>query len=347
MLRSEVLRSAGSLPAGEPASSRRRHDAGGPAAWKAALRQRWIFGFFVSDLGRPGRSMKDPWSACRLFILPPSSFLLLFALLLLACAKEPVATQLDDLGRPVAVPARVERVVALAPNLTEMIFSVGSGKKIVGTDDYSNFPAEARALPKVGGMQPNIEKIVALKPDVVIASTEGNHPNLARALSAARIPLFVIRTDRLAEIPAAMRKLGSMLDAPRAESAAQELERAVTAQRRAREKAPLVLFAVWTDPLYVAGRSTFTDDLFVLTGARNTVPVTGWPQYSLESLVAAPPDLILYPRGAVTPQQIDALRKRVPSLLSRVVPVNEDIFQRPGPRMAEAARLLNAILDEP
>ena len=273
---------------------------------------------------------------------------LLLALLVLACAKEPIATtQQDDLGRPVAIPARIERVVTLAPNLTEMIFAVGAGEKIAGTDDYSNFPEQVRALPKVGGMQPNIEKIVALRPDVVFASTEGNHPNLARALSAANIPLFVIRTDRLAEIPVAMRRLGSMLDAPGAEGAARELERAVTAQRRTRERAPLVLFAVWTDPLYVAGRSTFTDDLFALTGARNVVPITGWPQYSLESLVASPPDLILYPRGAVTPEQVDALRKRVPSLASRVVSVNEDIFQRPGPRMAEAARALNAILDEP
>jgi len=104
---------------------------------------------------------------------------------------------------------------------------------------------------------------------------------------------------------------------------------------------------VWTDPLYVAGRSTFTDDLFALTGAHNAVEITGWPQYSLESLVAKPPDILLYPRGAVTPQQVDALMKRVPGLRVRVVSVNEDIFQRPGPRMAEAAAALNAILDGP
>jgi iron complex transport system substrate-binding protein len=233
--------------------------------------------------------------------------------------------------------------VTLAPNLTEMIFALGAGDRIVGADDYSNYPAAARALPKVGGMQPNIEKIVALKPDIVFASTEGNHPNLAPALNAAKVPLFVIRTDRLSEIPAAMRRLGSMLDAR--EDAVRELERAVTAQKRTRANAPGVLFAVWTDPLYVAGRSTFTDDLFALTGARNAVEVTGWPQYSLESLAASPPDILLYPRGAVTPQQVDALLQRVPGLRTRVVPVNEDIFQRPGPRMAEAAKMLNGILD--
>ena len=107
------------------------------------------------------------------------------------------------------------------------------------------------------------------------------------------------------------------------------------------------MFAVWTDPLYVAGRATFTDDLLLLAGARNAVTVNGWPQYSLESFVQSPPDILLYPRGAVTQEQVDALLARAQGVHTRVVPVNEDIFQRPGPRMADAARVLNAILDEP
>jgi len=283
----------------------------------------------------------------RIIRLRSASCALLLALLLLSCRERTAATVPDDLGRAVALPARVERVISLAPNLTEMIYAVGAGGKIVGADDASNHPEAARSLPKVGAMQPNIEKIVALRPDLVLASTEGNHPNLSPALSAAGIPLFVIRTDRLAEIPAAMRRVGELLDAPRAATAGAELERAVAAQKRARANGPRVLFAVWTDPLYVAGRGTFTDDLFTLTGARNAVEVSGWPQYSLESLMAAPPDLILYPRGAVTQAQVDALLARVPGLRSRVVFVNEDVFQRPGPRMAEAATALNAILDAP
>ncbi|HEX8408742.1 MAG TPA: helical backbone metal receptor [Thermoanaerobaculia bacterium] len=270
---------------------------------------------------------------------------LLLALFCFACSEAPPATTKDDLDRAVALPREIRRVVTLAPNITEILYAVGAEAKIVGTDDYSNFPAAAKSLPKVGGLQPNIEKIVALKPDLVLASTEGNHPNLAAALAAARIPLFVIRTDRLAEIPAAMRRVGTMLDARDAEDAVRNVERAVEAQRRTRANAPRVLFAVWTDPLYVAGRATFTDDLFALTGAHNAVALNGWPQYSLESLLASPPDLLLYPRGAVTREQVDALLKRLPGLRTRVVSVDEDIFQRPGPRMAEAAAALNVILE--
>lgn len=267
------------------------------------------------------------------------------SLLILSCGGAPEAsTTKDDLGRDVALPREVRRVVTLSPNLTEMAYAVGAGDRLVGADDFSNYPASALKLPKVGGMQPNLEKIVSLKPDLVLASTEGNHPNLAPALAAAHIPLFVVRTDRLAQIAPAMRRVGDMLGAPDTEKAVRELEVAVEAQRRTRAKKTRVLFAVWTDPLFVAGRETFTDDLFALTGAENAVPVKGWPQYSLESFIAAPPDLILYPRGAVTQQQVDALLAKA-GLQTRVVAVNEDIFQRPGPRMPLAAGSLNAILD--
>ena len=275
----------------------------------------------------------------------PRAAVFVFVLAALACREAPTAAVTDGLGRAVVVPSRVARVVTLAPNVTEIIFAMGAGAKIVGTDDYSNFPAAARKLPKVGGMQPNVEKIAALRPDLVIASSEGNHPALAPALTAAGIPLYVVRTDRMHEIAPAMQVVGEMLDAPRTEDAVRELEREIAAQRRTRAKKLRVMFAVWVDPLYVGGRETFTDDVLKLTGAQNAVEVTGWPQYSLESLLANPPDLIVYPRGAVTPQQIAALQKRVPELRAPIVAVDEDIFQRPGPRVPQAARALNAILD--
>jgi iron complex transport system substrate-binding protein len=278
------------------------------------------------------------------FILHRSSLVL--ALLLASCRERPPATTTDDVGRDVAIPARIQRVVTLSANLTEVIFAVGAAEKIVGTDDFSNFPEHARKIPKVGGMQPSIEKIAALEPDLVLAGTEGNHPNLAPALAAAGIPLFVVRTDRLAQIPRAMERVGRMLAAPRTDDAVRELTAAVAAQKRTRANAPRVMFAVWPDPLYVAGRDTFIDDLLQLTGARNAVEVAGWPQYSLEALMASPPDLLLYPRGAVTPEQIEALRARVPEMQAGVAAVNEDVFLRPGPRMVEAARRLNAILDQ-
>ena len=289
--------------------------------------------------------MKNEESRSRhssFFIRTSTLFILLFALL--SCRERPLTTVKDDLGRDVPVPRRAARIVTLAPNVTELVFAIGAGSRIVGTDDSSDYPAAAKKLTKVGGMQPNVEKIASLKPDLVIASTEGNHPNLEPALKAIKVPLFVVKTDRLPEITASMNALGRILDVD-ADKAIATLDQAMKQQQRTRARQARVLFAVWPDPLYVAGRNTFTDDLYVLTGAQNAVKVNGWPQYSLESLVAEPPDLLLYPRGAVTPQQIASLLNRAPGLRTRVVPVNEDIFQRPGPRVADAAKALNAILD--
>jgi iron complex transport system substrate-binding protein len=267
---------------------------------------------------------------------------------LLACAcraQKEVATQRDDLGRSVAIPRNVTRVVSLAANVTEMIYAAGAEAKLVGTDDFSNYPPAALSLPKVGGMQPNVERIVALRPDLVFASSEGNMPNIEPPLNAAGIPIYVVRTDRLAEIAPAIERVGALLGAELRAVAASQVQLHVAAQRRMRATHPRVLFAVWADPLYVAGRATFTDDLFALTGAQNAVQITGWPQYSLESLAEHPPDIVLYPLGSVTRKQIDALLARAPGVHPRVVAVDEDIFQRPGPRVAEAAQELNAILD--
>ncbi|HEY3057027.1 MAG TPA: helical backbone metal receptor [Thermoanaerobaculia bacterium] len=267
-------------------------------------------------------------------------------LLALACARhEATPTLHDGLDRPVAIPPRIERVITLAPNLTEIVYAIGGATRLAGTDDFSDEPAAAKNLPKVGGMQPNIEKIVALKPDLVFATTSGNHPNLAPALAAVHIPLYVVRTDRLDEIPTAMERMASILGVH--SSAAADLRARIARQRRTRSHPPRILFVVWADPLYVGGRKTFSDDLFVLTGAQNAVQVDGWPQYSLESLIAHPPDLILHV-SKVTRAQIEKLLDIAPALKQRVsiVAVDENLFTRPGPRVAEAAAELNRILDE-
>jgi ABC-type hemin transport system substrate-binding protein len=237
------------------------------------------------------------------------------------------------------------RIVSLAPNVTEMIYALGDGDLLVGADASSDFPPAAKALPKVGGgLTPSIEKIVALRPTLVVAIAAGLHPNLSRALEAQHIPLLVVRTDRLADVSRAMSAIRDRAGRERAPAIASMLH-ALAQQRRARAKPPRILFVVWNDPLYIAGRETFTDDLFGICGVRNAASVSGWPQYSLESLIASPPDLLLYPNRSVTRAQVDALAARA-KLTCAVVPVDENVFVRPGPRMAEAAAALNRIVDE-
>jgi ABC-type Fe3+-hydroxamate transport system substrate-binding protein len=254
---------------------------------------------------------------------------------------------IDDLGRHVEVPSRIHRVVTLAPSLTEMVYALGGQKLLVGTDDFSDFPPEAKRLRKVGGMQPNVELIAALSPDVVLATTNGNHASLAPSLASAHVAMFVVAGERLEQIPSGLRKVADILKLTSGEEASSALRRAIEHQRRHRIHPPSVLFAVWASPMYVAGGETFIDDLIALTGATNAVPPTmhGWPAFSLESFAASPPDILLYPGASVSRKQIDAVLERVPHWRGTVAAVDENRFTRPGPRVAQAAADLNAILD--
>ena len=221
-----------------------------------------------------------------------------------------------------------------------MLFALGCGPKVVGTDNFSDYPEAATRLPRVGGVEPNIEKIVSLRPDLVIASASNAHPNLKHALEAVHVPLMIITTDHLAQVESSMQNLARTLGCPNPSLFAKQLEM----QRRKRAKSPVILFAVWTDPLYVAGTGSFVDDLFVLDGARNAVAAPGWPQYSFESFAANPPDLLLYPKKSVKQEAVDALLRRA-KVHVYAVPVDENLYTRPGPRMPIAAADLNRILD--
>src|SRR5436309_4109268 len=156
---------------------------------------------------RKAASRKRPPMRSFMTRPPGRVFVFILALLAFACAKEETAP----------LPRGSERVVSLAPNITEMIYAVGASRKLVGTDNFSDYPPSAKALPKVGGTQPNVEKIVALKPDLVLASTSSVPPGLEPSLHAAHIPLAWIKTDRLADVPRAMALVGAhlgVLDAP-------------------------------------------------------------------------------------------------------------------------------------
>jgi ABC-type hemin transport system substrate-binding protein len=259
------------------------------------------------------------------FIVHRSSFIVLLAI---ACVQRPEP------------PREVRRIVSLAPNVTEMAFAAGCGSKVVATDNFSDYPEPVKRLPKVGGVEPDVEKIAAMHPDLAIASSSNAHPNLRRALAAAHVPLLIVRTDRLDQIAPAMSAIQQRGGCSSMVTITTELER----QRRVRRKPPAVMFAVWTDPLYVAGDATYFDDLLKLTGARNAVTSSGWPSYSLETLAAHPPDLLLYPGKSVTTPAIDALLRRA-GVRVEAIAVDENVFTRPGPRVVVAAADLNRILD--
>lgn len=280
---------------------------------------------------------------------------LLLALLLITlaapgCRQPDGMIVIDGLGREVRVPERIERVVTLAPNVTELVAAVGALDRIVGVDSDSDYPPPVRQLPKVGQLQPSLEAIAAVRPDLVIASTSGNPPSLEGSLEALGVPLYVVRTDRLADVPSAIRSLGSLFGVD-AEPAAAELERKLAESPRS-GSALRVLLLLWPDPLFVAGRETFVSDLLERAGGTNAVPMSGWPVYSMEALIENPPDVILYPEEAIPPEVIaklgaeGSLWSRVPAIgEGRIHPIPDDLVLRPGPRVAEGLAAIAAVLE--
>ncbi|MEA2414286.1 MAG: cobalamin transport system substrate-binding protein [Thermoanaerobaculia bacterium] len=225
-----------------------------------------------------------------------------------------------------------------------MVIALGAGDSIVATDDYSADAMPTKKLPRVGGLQPNLEKIVAVLPDLVIANAAGLPPTLGRSLASVHIPLLVVTNERLDDITKSMTSIATALGID-SKPAVAALNASLARQLRTRRNPTRVMLAVWTDPLYVAGRNTFADDLITLCGARNAVQVNGWPSYSLESFVAHPPDILLYPNHSVTPEAVRALLTRANTKNVVAIPVDENLFTRPGPRVGEAARILNGILE--
>jgi iron complex transport system substrate-binding protein len=225
-----------------------------------------------------------------------------------------------------------------------MVIALGAADRIVATDDYSADAMPARKLPRVGGLQPNLEKIVAVRPDLVIANAAGLTPTLGRSLASVHIPLLVVTNERLDDITKSMTSIATALGID-SKPAVAALNASLARQLRTRRNPTRVMLAVWIDPLYVAGRNTFADDLITLCGARNAVQVNGWPSYSLESFVAHPPDILLYPNHSVTPEAVRSLLTRANTKNVVAIPVDENLFTRPGPGVGNAARILNGILE--
>jgi iron complex transport system substrate-binding protein len=270
----------------------------------------------------------------------------------------------DMLGRPVAIPERPLRLVSLAPSITETIFALGRGGWLVGVTAVCDFPAEARALPKVGGIAaPSLEQIVRLRPDLVFTTAEGNARDLLDQLERLGLATFALRPDGYGGVVQSILAVGRGLAAdPAARRVVDDMERSVRAvrERVAGRPRPRVLYLIWADPLIAAGAGTYLDDLLGLAGGRNIVwERTGsYPRLNWEHVVDRAPEVILLAdhredsdRAATGSGNMPAewrAWRAVPAIrMGRVLAVPSNTILRPGPRVGEGlARLARAIHPE-
>ena len=299
----------------------------------------------------------ESWFLLRLTVLTVIACLVLSS----ACTTKQAATEntarvmTDDAGRRVALPERVDRVVSLAPNLTEIVFAVGAGDRLVGRTSYCDYPPEAKAVTEVGDtLHPSLERMISLKPQLVLISTASQLEVFTRQLQSQNIAVFVTDPHDLEGVFRSIEQVGQILGhEEQAKLLVQKLrERTDAVQQAVKQKQPVrIFYQLSAEPLYTAGHDAFVTDLIRRAGGISvTAGVPGaWPKYSNESALAAKPDAIILPTGASmgtgNSMVAEALRQSPAVREGRVYKINDDHLARPGPRavdgLEEMARALH------
>jgi iron complex transport system substrate-binding protein len=261
----------------------------------------------------------------------------------------------DDAGRNVTLPATVDRVITLAPNLTEVVFAVGAGDRLVGNTTYCDYPEQAKSITKVGDtLHPSLERIIALRPQVVLVSTASQLEVFTQQLQSQNIAVFVTDPHDLDGVFKSIEQIGKILNhEQQAQALVHSLRERTNAVEQAVKQTPPVrtFYQVSAEPLYTAGHDAFVTDLMRRAGGASvTGDVPGaWPKFSNESALAARPDAIILPTGgsmgAANENPAEALRNSPAVQAGRVYRINDDHLARPGPRavqgLEEMARSLH------
>jgi len=261
----------------------------------------------------------------------------------------------DDAGRAVVLPRLAHRIISLAPSVTELLYALDAGDAVVAVTQACNYPPAALTKPRLGFASAAVEQMILLEPDLVVGMVGMVKPVTIEALERAKIPLLLLEARTVGDVYRHIRWLGQatgrLVDADRLITHL-EAQREALADRLRGVEPVSVLYVQNDRPLVTVGPSTFIHQLIQLAGGRNIAALaTGaYPQFSLEAVLMADPDVILFP-GSGAMQVSDEQRRfwsRWPTLTAvrrgRLAVVDTDVMDRPGPRLFEAAWELAAVL---
>ncbi|WP_137175843.1 cobalamin-binding protein [Massilia sp. HP4] len=265
-------------------------------------------------------------------------------------------TVVDDVGRTVTLAQPARRVVSLAPHVTELLYAAGGGARLVGAVNYSDYPEAARKLPQVGSYNKlDFERVLALKPDLLVVWHSGNPVRQVEQLERLGIPVFHSEPGRLDQIGESLLRLGRLLGTePAAQAAAQDYRARIAAlkARYAARPPVTVFYQVWPKPLYTLNDDHIAGDMLRLCGGRNLFGAlkTIAPEVGVEAVIEADPEVILVggrdnpsdPGGKMWQsfKGMTAVRR------GNIFTIDGDLTNRAGPRTAEGAAKLCAMLEE-
>ena len=254
----------------------------------------------------------------------------------------------DETGRTVRVPQPVNRIVSLAPSLTETVYALGLQDRLVGDTDYCDYPADAQKKTKVGGgISPSLEQIAALHPDIVLVTKGFNRLETVHALDKLGISSYATDPHTVNDIITSLKKLADLLGVPEAgATVSTEMEHQLTIlqQRLASSPAKRVLFVVWHQPLISVGKDTFIADALRRAGAISIVnSEQNWPQVNLEEVARIQPDFLVFAasHSEAVPSTVEALSALpawsiLDAVNNRRYAVISDAVNRPAPRIVVA-----------
>jgi cobalamin transport system substrate-binding protein len=290
--------------------------------------------------------------------------LFLAALVAAACPTQPARhdvsrrTITDGLGRSIAVSTEPRRIISLAPSITETLYALGLRDRVAGVTSYCDYPPEARSKEKVGDtIHPDLERIIGLKPDLVLVSTSSQLEGLTTRLDQLGIPVYVSNPRTVAQVVASIRSIGDLTGSnPAAAKLTSEMEQRISEvqQRVTGLTRPRVLYVLQVSPLITAGRDTFINDLIRVSGGDSisSQETSDYPQFSRETVIARAPELIVAPGSHGTEiVSVDELKRdfaTTPAVRhGRIVLVDPDLVDRPGPRIVDGLEALSkAITDK-
>jgi len=296
----------------------------------------------VEEIARTGRlfDLRSMDFRHQLSLLLP---LLLLVIGISGCAKrshiDKSRVVTDDLGRTIRITPSPMRLISLAPSVTEILFALGLGDRVVGVTTYCDYPPEATAKEKIGDTQkPNLEKVLSLKPDLVIVSTASQLEEFMGSLERLGMPVYVNNPTDLAGLLESIKRIGDVLGVPESAGrlvAGLNSRIADVHSRVAGLQRPRVLVLVSTEPLITAGGHTFISDLVTEAGGESISgdQTTDYPQFSLETALARRPEVIfLQAGGAALPQQ---LFQTPAGRAGRWYQLDDAVLLRPGPRIVD------------
>lgn len=295
-------------------------------------------------------------------VRPGIAILLLSVLVAVACSPSPgeekVSSSIevtDQLGRVVRLDAVPQRIVSLAPSNTEILFALGLADRVVAVTDYCDYPPEAKEKPSIGGfITPNLEELIALSPDLIVAASI-HEAKIIPQLEGRGLAVFVLAPKTVDDVLEAITLVGEITgneaEATGLVAGMQGRIKAVTDKTDSLPEGqrPRVFYLVWHDPLMTAGSGTFQDDLIGKAGGTNIArDLTGWVDISLETVLAADPEVMIAGIGhGKVKDPIFQFLKTEPRLddtdarrNDRVYGVDGDLVSRPGPRIVDGLEKL-------